>query len=109
MESDPKSGTDIFLMPPAFKLRFLCRSKRQRSKHWRNISTGALFQSSQHLDARERFFALLSAKQARLSRFFFLLISLHKHASTSGRAFLDPEGLGVSRVAARAYSGGRVT
>ena len=29
--------------------------------------------------------------------FFFLLISLHKHANTSGRAFLDPEGLGVGR------------
>ena len=57
-----------FLMPPAFKLRFLTRSKRarQRSKHWRNMSTGAPFQSSQHLDARERFFALLRASSIQL-------------------------------------------
>ena len=47
--------------------------------------------------------------EGRCRSCFFILISLHKHANTSGRAFLDPEGLGVSRVAARAYSGGRVT
>jgi len=28
--------------------------------------------------------------------------------STSGRAFLDPEGLGVGRIATRAWAGGRV-
>ena len=41
--------------------------------------------------------------------FFFLLIYFHNHPSTSGRAFLAPEGLGVGRFATRAYSGGRVT
>ena len=51
----------------------------------------------------------VAAQPRTLRKVFFLLISLHKHASTSGRAFLDPEGLGVGRFATRAYSGGRVT
>ena len=66
-------------MPPAFKLRVLTRSKRKRSKNLRNIANGSLFQSSRHLDARERFFALLSAKRARLAR----ILHLYKYTNAS--------------------------